>query len=176
MQLQAAKKIALKYLELLKPYCERIEIAGSIRREKPEVGDIELVCIPKKVEIDDPACWFKKIEIIHPEFCKIIDSLERIRGNATGKAMQRNTPEGIVLDIFTATPDNWGYIFAIRTGPDNFSHKVLANNWVKYGYHGKDGMLYNKQEKPVPVKEESDLFLLIGIEYIDPKFRMNFGG
>ena len=31
----------------LGPYCERIEIAGSIRRGKAQVGDIELVAIPR---------------------------------------------------------------------------------------------------------------------------------
>ncbi len=47
MQLDKALEIAEKTKELLAPYCERIEIAGSIRRKKPEVKDIELVAIPK---------------------------------------------------------------------------------------------------------------------------------
>lgn len=38
-----AHSIALAVLELLRPHCIRIEIAGSIRREKPEVKDIEIV-------------------------------------------------------------------------------------------------------------------------------------
>lgn len=46
--LSEAKTIALEIYELLKPHCERIKIAGSIRREKAFVNDIEIVCIPKK--------------------------------------------------------------------------------------------------------------------------------
>ena len=38
-----AYSIALVVLELLRPHCIRCEIAGSIRREKPEVKDIEIV-------------------------------------------------------------------------------------------------------------------------------------
>ena len=49
MQLEKAEKIARKYVDLLAPFCERIEIAGSTRRKKPEVGDIEIVCIPKQI-------------------------------------------------------------------------------------------------------------------------------
>ncbi len=47
MKLDKALEIAERTKKLLAPYCERIEIAGSIRRKKPEVKDIELVAIPK---------------------------------------------------------------------------------------------------------------------------------
>ncbi len=48
--LALARKAAQKLLAQLEPHCERIEIAGSIRREKEEIGDIELVAIPKMGE------------------------------------------------------------------------------------------------------------------------------
>lgn len=38
----------------LAPYCERIEIAGSIRRRKPEPSDIEIVAISKVVSWETP--------------------------------------------------------------------------------------------------------------------------
>jgi DNA polymerase/3'-5' exonuclease PolX len=47
MELSRAREIAKRVLVLLRPFCERAEIAGSIRRGKPEVGDIEIVVIPK---------------------------------------------------------------------------------------------------------------------------------
>ena len=37
----------------LAPLCERIEVAGSIRRRRPQVKDIELVAIPKWAEVPD---------------------------------------------------------------------------------------------------------------------------
>ncbi|NJD23354.1 MAG: hypothetical protein FIA82_11915 [Melioribacter sp.] len=96
-------------------------IAGSIRREKKESGDIEIVCMPKNILIDDPERMFTQTLVRHPEFVKIINSLEKVKGDAEGKYTQRILPEGIKLDLFTATPDNWGYILAIRTGPEGFS-------------------------------------------------------
>lgn len=43
MKLEQALEIAEKVKALLAPHCERIEIAGSIRRKKPDVKDIEIV-------------------------------------------------------------------------------------------------------------------------------------
>lgn len=47
MQFAKSVKLAIEIQDLMRPYCERIEIAGSIRRECSEVKDIEIVCIPK---------------------------------------------------------------------------------------------------------------------------------
>ena len=46
MELEKARDIAEKIEAVLESSCERIMIAGSIRRRKPDVGDIELLCIP----------------------------------------------------------------------------------------------------------------------------------
>ena len=47
MILSTASNYADQIVEWLTPYCERIEIAGSIRRARPEVNDIDLVVIPR---------------------------------------------------------------------------------------------------------------------------------
>lgn len=39
MQLNQARELAANLVEQMRPYCERVEIAGSIRRHKPEVAD-----------------------------------------------------------------------------------------------------------------------------------------
>ncbi len=154
MRLNEAKAIAEKYQNLFKPYCSRIEIAGSIRREKPEVGDIELIVIVKDLE----------------GFSKEVNKLQKVKGEPTGKYTQRILPEGIKLDLFMANERNWGLIFAIRTGSAEFSHKVLARGWVRVGYKSINGMLV-KDGREIEVREEKDLFDLIGIPYVEPKFR-----
>ncbi|HMS44057.1 MAG TPA: hypothetical protein PKE69_27770, partial [Pyrinomonadaceae bacterium] len=47
MKLSNAKNIPNSLIEEMSPYCAQILIAGSIRREKPEVKDIEIVAVPK---------------------------------------------------------------------------------------------------------------------------------
>ena len=155
MKIDEAKKIADKYVEILKPYCLRIEIAGSIRREKPEVKDIEIVAIPGNLE----------------GFAREVNKLQKVKGEPTGKYTQRILPEGIRLDLFIANEKNWGLIFAIRTGSVDFSHKTLACGWVKKGYHSKDGKLIDKQGREIVLREERDLFDLIGIPFVKPELR-----
>jgi len=169
MNLFKAKAIANKYKAMLEPYCDRIEIAGSIRRQCKDVGDIELVAIPKIVSVQEGL--FDSVPQRHPAFIKIINSLEKVKGDPTGKYTQRILPEGIKLDLFMVNKDNWGYHFAIRTGPAEFSHKVLAKGWTAKGYHGRDGILHDECGKPTPIKEEKDLFKLIDIYYIEPEKR-----
>lgn len=156
MKLEQAQEIADKYLKLLRPYSRRIEIAGSIRRGKPEVKDIEIVMIRNTAKLIP--------------FCDEVNKLKKIKGEPIGKYTQRNLPEGINLDLFFAIPENWGLIYAIRTGSAEFSHKVLANGWVKAGYNSEDGLL-RKKGKVIPVWEEGELFDLIGMNYIEPENR-----
>ncbi|MEW6287659.1 MAG: hypothetical protein AB1509_15670 [Chloroflexota bacterium] len=47
LPLPEAQKIAARVIDALAPHCQRIEVAGSIRRQSPQVGDIEIVCQPK---------------------------------------------------------------------------------------------------------------------------------
>ena len=45
-----AVPMASELVKVLSPFCERIQVAGSIRRRQQQVGDIELVVIPKKAQ------------------------------------------------------------------------------------------------------------------------------
>jgi DNA polymerase/3'-5' exonuclease PolX len=159
-----AFQVAEKYKLKLAPYCNRIEIAGSIRRKRKEVGDIEIVCIRKEKLLFEPG-----IETI-------LDQLPKVRGDAIiGKQAIRETPEGINLDCYFATKNNWGFIFAIRTGSAEFSHNTLAKAWVRNGYFGNGGMLYHAHrpiDGPTDIPEEKDLFKICGLQYIEPEKRI----
>ncbi len=171
MKLEQARKIAQKIVSELASYCERIEIAGSIRRCKPEVGDIEIVAIPKVATVPDGL--FSTKEIRSPGFVMFVNQFEKVKGDAeTGKYTQRILPEGIKLDLFTATKDNWGLIFAIRTGSAKFSKENLAFAWVRRGYKSVGGMMTRDGEE-IAIPQEQDLFDLIGVspKYRDPRRR-----
>ena len=104
-------------------------------------------------------------------FAREVNKLQKVKGEPTGKYTQRILPEGIRLDLFIANEKNWGLIFAIRTGSVDFSHKTLACGWVKKGYHSKDGKLIDKQGREIVLREERDLFDLIGIPFVKPELR-----
>lgn len=159
MRLSDALPLAQEILKALEPHCSRIEIAGSIRRKKPEVNDIEIVCIPHPYDTG----------IFESGVASVINQWEKVKGELPCKYTQRIV-KGMKIDIFFATPINWGLIFAIRTGSAEYSHQVLAKGWVKRGYVGKSGNLYYKG-KLEPVPEEKQLFRIIGIPYVEPENR-----
>lgn len=158
-----AYRIALDVLEQLKPHCERVEIAGSVRRKKVEVGDIEIVAIPKPYSIG----------LLESGFATVVNKWEKVKGElefGKTKYTQRILPEGIKLDIFIAEEGNFGSILAIRTGSADYSHYVLANGWVRQGFKSDGGYLFREGER-YEVKEEKDIFKLIGIPFVEPEYR-----
>lgn len=160
MTLSNADQIAENVKSELAPYCYRIEIAGSIRRRRPEVKDIEIVAIPKPYETG----------LFENGIAAIVNRWEKVRGELPCKYTQRILPEGIALDLFFADQDNWGLIYSIRTGSADFSHRVLATGWVKAGYRSEDGYLVLDGRR-ISVPEEKDLFERIGIPFIEPELR-----
>lgn len=160
MQYEEALKIAKEVKDQLAPHCLRIEIAGSIRRKKPEVKDIEIVAIPKPYDTG----------LFESGIATIVNKWQKVKGDLPSKYTQRILPHGIKLDLFLAERGNWGLIFAIRTGSAEYSHKVLATEWVKRGYKSEGGYLY-AGGKQINVLEEEDLFKRIGLPFVEPELR-----
>ncbi len=161
MKYTEALPIAQKVKELLAPHCLRIEIAGSIRRKKDFVKDIEIVAIPKPYETG----------LFASGIATVINQWKKVKGELPCKYTQVILPEGIKLDLFFVEPGNWGLIYAIRTGSAEYSHKILATQWVKRGYHSEGGYLtYNGKQILVP--EEKDLFTRLGLPFLEPDLRI----
>ena len=173
-----AKEIADRAVERLKPHCERIEIACSIRRKKSMVKDIEILCIPKKVRQLSLFGEASSKSFTDSGLLKVVAEWEKVKGDLfQGKYTQRVLLEGIKLDLFTATAENWGNMLAVRTGPADYSHYVLACGWVDMGYKSSDGFLYRLNEFGQPkskmaLPEEEDLFDLLQMHYVNPEDRV----
>lgn len=158
-----AHAIALAVLEELKPHCIRAEIAGSIRRKKESIGDIEIVAIPKLYVTGTG----------ENGLALVVNKWEKVKGNmeyGKTKYTQRILPEGIKLDLFFADEANWGLIFAMRTGSADFSHKVLADGWCRRGFKSVGGYITRDGER-IDVGEEIDLFRISGVLYKEPEDR-----
>ena len=157
MKLQEILPIAEKYKKILEPYCKRIEIAGSIRRKKPECRDIELVLIrdPDKLE----------------ELKRVV-TWNSIRGAITGRYMQVEVPEGLKIDIFIAVDDgsNWGNIFLIRTGNWVFSRFMMGIRPPQLGLKHREGYLWRDNVR-IDCREETDVFTNLDMLWISPENR-----
>jgi len=192
MELNKALEIANRLVELLTPFCEKINIAGSCRRGKSEVKDIEIVALPKVIILKDMFGWDEGI-VREPMFEKTINGFGKVvKGNADGKMMQIELPEGITLDLFI--PDDFDYYrqFAIRTGPADYSFKVIASGWRKLGWCGSDKGLRKMSdcveikspegkskwkcvsenaECPPNWEDEKSFFEWINVKWVEPSLR-----
>ncbi len=194
MPLEEAKKIAVAICYKLQPFCEKINIAGSVRRQKPLVKDIEIICVPKAEVLKDMFGWDEGI-IRSIEFSNVVKSVlgKIIKGNTDGKYMQIELPEGVNLDLFI--PDDFDYYrqYAIRTGSADYSAKVIASGWRKVGWCGSDKGLRKmsdciesktpdgkskwkcvKQNAELPPfwKSEVDFFKWINVKMLHPSQRV----
>jgi len=163
--LETAEQIAQKYIERLAPFCERIAIAGSIRRRKTEVGDIEIVALPKPF-VD----LFGNVNGFH-------DPMLPLWTNKNGRRYKQYAlPEGVNLDLFIVLPPaQWGVIFALRTGGAEFSRKLVTPmpfGFLPREYVIKDGAVRRADTgEIVPTPEEEDFLSLCGISEVKPNER-----
>lgn len=192
MRLERARQYAEALIEQMRPFCERVEIAGSIRREKPEVKDIEIVAIPKyeQMPIEEQVrdlfsspprmgaanmlhFWAMKLSTIRwikPGTSDIVDWQPK----PDGKYWRGLVDNEIKLDLFIAQPNNFGIIYLIRTGPASWSQRLVTRKkfggLMPEGFCVKDGFLWENTDK-VLTHEETDVFRVLGIDWISPTQR-----
>jgi len=178
----AAHQIATRFTQLIATGCETIEIAGSIRREKPEVHDIEIVAVPKLIEVQTYDLFG---EVAEKQYESLLDTAIEmnladkefcydIQVARNGQRYKRFIYKNIAVDLFIATPDNFGNILFIRTGDSAFSRLAVTErksgglmpSWLKH----RDGRLWNGNTQVV-CRTEQDFFDAIGIKFVDPKMR-----
>lgn len=160
MQRLKALDIASSVTSCLQPHCERIALAGSLRRGAKEVKDIDIVCIPKPYQIG----------LFESGFASVVNQWPKLKGELPCKYTQRKLPEGITLELYMASAENFGLIHAIRTGSANFTYERLAKRWKKYGFYSKDGMLMYRNTA-ITIPTEKRLFDILQMKYVQPQMR-----
>jgi len=151
MKLQEAKEKAEHTLCYFKPYVQRIEIVGSVRRECENVNDIDILVIPN--------------EKFTMEFINLLNPKKR------GEKLIMYELEGTQYDIYICTEENWEVIKLIRTGSKEHNQK-LCSLAIKQGLKLKAGGegLVDNEGKVISNTEKGILEFLLG-KNISPKER-----
>lgn len=151
IELSRAQKVAEGIVEMLKPYCSRIEIAGSIRRKRPWVNDIDLVLVPTDL-------WN-----LHAEITK----LGRVR--MSGSKIVRVIYGGIQVDIYVANETTWATLLLIRTGSKENNIR-LATLAKKRGWHlaASGEGLFNGAEERIAGDTEESIYEALGVPWQEP--------
>ena len=154
MELEKGQRIATEVIKLLSPYCKRIQVAGSIRRRKLEVNDIDLVLIPDNL-------WN-----LHQEIMR----LGKVR--MSGSRIMRVTVGLAQIDLYFADEENWATFLLIRTGSKENNIR-LATLAKKRGWHlaaNGDGLL-NEEGERIAGDTEQSIYGALGIPYQLPQER-----
>lgn len=158
---------AQRLVDALRPYCLRVEIAGSLRRQRPAVGDIEIVAVPRpRVDL-----LGQPIKGATP-----LDSFLAEKGVAFTKNGDRYKQFQYgrhTVDLFLPTLATWGSIFTIRTGSADFTHWLVSaqpRGAAPWGVTFSDGRLWAHGRR-LATPEEADVFHALGLAYIEPPLR-----
>jgi len=106
LDLTEAERTAAQIKATLEAHCELIEVAGSIRRQKPKVHDIDFVVVAKS-----DADWQR-----------INDKLKQLKakpncsGNSVIKTFMPCENGFFQVDFYRATPSTFGILLLVRTG------------------------------------------------------------
>ncbi|KKN87088.1 hypothetical protein LCGC14_0263580 [marine sediment metagenome] len=172
MELERAKSIAEKIKAVLESSCERIVIAGSIRRQKPDVGDIELLCIPKYIAGVD--MLDAKIQtLIHVDMLGYrLNKLGRKVYGPKNKLLV-HLPSGIGVDVFSTNELCWAVALVVRTG-GKMTNKKIASRAIERGmrFHAYGrGFTLPDGTSELICHSEADVFKAVGLAYSEPRER-----
>lgn len=163
------RPVADRIVEMLRPFCHRIELAGSLRRGAAMVGDIEICAIP--VRFTD--LFSQEIEDRPTELDRFLDRHE-VTFKKRGTRYQQFKYGRFEVDLFLPNAATWGSIFTIRTGGWEFSRWLMmsraAGGASPAGVGFVDGRVY-ANGRLLATPEERDVFDALGLKYIDPRDR-----
>lgn len=196
MKWDDAAEIAQGIARALRPHAEpdQLLIAGSIRRRKPEVKDVEIVvgCRPTV----KPGLFANADDVEFVAVEKFVEAATAARHRKPSTEfltfdpeLKRNGPRykrlrfyrylgskldaTIAIDLFIVIPPaQFGVQLAIRTGPAEFSRRLVtrrdAGGPLPAGYFVRDGALHGADGNPIATPTERSFFEAIGIPYTPP--------
>ncbi|MFA5362662.1 MAG: DNA polymerase/3'-5' exonuclease PolX [Candidatus Omnitrophota bacterium] len=161
MHLAKALQMADEFIAVLKklPEVKKISAAGSLRRCKETVRDIDIL-------------------IVSPEPRSVMDTFVKLppAGDITAHGDTKSsvrTKDGIQVDCRVVEERSFGAALLYFTGSRNFNIKlrqIAVKKELKLNEYGAF-----KNEKFIAGETEEELFKLLGMDYIEPELREDNG-
>jgi len=157
MELETAQSIAAEVVKRLSPYCQKIEVAGSIRRQKPFPHDVDIVLIPSDA-------WNLEGEVL---------AMARpFQPKLSGEKLKRFDYNGAQIDLYFASPQTWATLLLIRTGSKENNIRLCSRAKAR-GWHlaaSGDG-LFDDTGRRVAGDSEESIYGALGLPYQRPEER-----
>jgi DNA polymerase (family 10) len=141
-------------------YVFRVEIAGSIRRRKETVGDIDILVTTKKPL--DVMEYFSKLDLV-----------DDVVVSGPTKSTVRLKENGIDVDLRAFEDESFGSALMYFTGSKETNvelRRIAIANGLKLNEYG-----VFKGDDLVAGRTEDDVFHALGMGYIEPELRENTG-
>jgi len=160
LDLQQAAKLAQGIGAAVQAHCERIEVAGSIRRQRPKVHDIDFVVLAKS-----DADWQRISEVL-----KRLKAKQNCSGNQLIKAYLPCQNGLFQVDFYRAKPTTFGIHMLIRTG--SAQHNCwLAGCAISKSMRLKYSEGLIKDGVPIAGVDETGVFSALGLPCPSPAER-----
>ena len=180
---EEAKAVATEIMRWLDPTCDRLVVAGSLRRQQPTVGDVEMLYHSKSEKRPDPSDMFSSMVVnLTDEAIATMESagvLER-RKNVAGREtfgplnkLMRHRASGIPVDLFSEPNlSDWWRSLVIRTGPKELNVRLITTA-AKRGIsvHAYGTGLTDMRGNSIACESEEQFFEICGARYLEPKDR-----
>jgi len=165
LELKVANDIAINILTMVDAWCKKIEIVGSIRRQRKEVHDIDFVVLPYESHIH----WRK----IKETMLTWMDTKVVAAGDKILRFLVKPFPSSkkyVQVDFYGAKPETYGIYKLVRTG--SAEHNIwLAKYAIRKGLRLRYsiGLLFG--DTVVAGETESGIFKELALPYIAPELR-----
>lgn len=179
--LALAQEVAASLLSVIQPACLRALVVGSIRRQRPDVGDIEILYIPTMETRPADLLYTQEANLADEAIQRLLDTgvLEK-RANVKGSAMWGHQNKfavhvatGIPVDLFQAQKHNWYNLLVCRTGPAASNARIatlaigLGWKWAPYSR----GFANLVTGALLPVLSEEEVYAHVGLPCPPPEQR-----
>jgi DNA polymerase (family 10) len=166
MNFSRAVAIALTLSEKMLPYADQIQIAGSIRRARSVVGDIDLVILPKDKAGLKARCAAKWRTIRDGDQ----NCIYEVPLSDMTVQVDIFFAHPASSDLFTKTPTNFGSLLLCRTGSKEHNIKLVEHakrlglRWNPYqGVFDGDQLIASETEESI--------FEALKLPYVPPEIR-----
>jgi len=167
--LETGEKLAQSLVEHLMsvPGVEQVTPAGSLRRGRDTVGDLDILVTGPACAVDETRQKIVDYLLKFPGLMEII-----AQGENKVSFRQRN---GMQVDVRLLPPESFGAALQYFTGSK--AHNVaLRQRALKMGFTLSEYSLADlKTEKPIAGKSEEEIYAKLELDFIPPELRENLG-
>ena len=152
----------VEYMKRLK-VIENISVAGSIRRMKETIGDIDILVSAKKEH------WKE----IHEHFVKYSEITEVLAKGETKSSVVLKS--GRQVDLRTVEPESWGAALQYFTGSKQHNIRIRDIAKEKGLKVNEYGIFKADTEERLGGRTEEEVYNLLGMQWIPPEIREDWG-